>query len=225
MFGIEYIKEVWNNFLIGVRGVIPAEYLFLVYLAIYSLFIALYAIFIWNFYRFIAKKDIIDISLWQYIKTENNFLKKFLTSFFYLVEYLIILPFLVFFWYAILCLFFLVLARTQTIGNILLIGMAIVAAIRITAYYNEDLSRDVAKVFPLTLLAVFIMVPNFFSFESLGERIMEIPSFLQQILYYIFFVVALEFVMRILAMIKQLFTPTEVDSEEDKDKIEEKESL
>ena len=53
---------------------------------------------------------------------------------------------------------------------------------------------------------------------------MEIPSFLQKVLYYIIFVVALEFIMRIFATIKQLFTspsdtsPSDIETAESETK-------
>ena len=213
MADITSVQGIWDNLL----SYIPEKYNFLVFLAVYSVIITIYSIFVWKFYRFMAKKDVIELNLWRYIKTEENIIRKFIASVFYIVEYIIVIPFLVFFWYAILSLFFLVLAKEQTLANILLIGMSIVAAVRITAYFNEDLSNDIAKLFPLTLLAVFLMTPNFFSVNTLIDRIKEIPDFLYQMAYYIIFVVILEIILRVLAVIKQLFSPPEEDDDEDED--------
>ena len=213
MADITSVQGIWDNLL----SYIPEKYNFLVFLAVYAIIITIYSIFVWKFYRFMAKKDVIELNLWKYIKTEENIIRKFVASVFYIVEYIIVIPFLVFFWYAILSLFFLVLAKEQTLANILLIGMSIVAAVRITAYFNEDLSKDIAKLFPLTLLAVFLMTPNFFSVNTLIDRIKEIPDFLYQMAYYIIFVVILEIILRVLAVIKQLFSPPEEDDDEDED--------
>ncbi len=197
---------------------VPEQYRFLVYLAVAAIVITIYVVFVWKFYRFLAKKDIVEIHLWEYIKTEHNILKKFFASILYLVEYIIVMPFLVFFWYLVFCVFLLFLAREQSIANVLLIGMAIVAAVRISAYLSEDLSKDVAKLLPFTLLAFFILTPGFFSFAGIFDRIKEIPSFFRQILYYIIFVVALEFIMRLFTVIYHLFSPAkEVEEGEEKE--------
>src|SRR3989344_1147341 len=213
MADITSVQGIWDNLL----SYIHEKYNFLVFLAVYAIIITIYSIFVWKFYRFMAKKDVIELNLWRYIKTEENIIRKFIASVFYIVEYIIVIPFLVFFWYAILSLFFLVLAKEQTLANILLIGMSIVAAVRITAYFNEDLSNDIAKLFPLTLLAVFLMTPNFFSVNTLIDRIKEIPDFLYQMAYYIIFVVILEIILRVLAVIKQLFSPPEEDDYEEEE--------
>jgi len=207
------VQAMWSNLI----RYVPEQYDFLAFLAVYAIIITIYSIFVWKFYRFLARKDVVELNLWRYIKTEGNMIKKFIASVFYIVEYMIVMPFLVFFWYVILSLFFLVLAKEQTIANILLIGMSVVAAVRITAYFNEDLSKDLAKMLPFTLLAVFLMTPNFFSVETLIDRIKEIPNFLYRMAFYIIFVVLLEIILRILAVIKQLFSPPEKDDEDEEE--------
>lgn len=212
---IETIQGVWDNLI----SYIPEGYSFLAYLAVYAIIITLYAIFVWKFYRFLSRKDVVELNLWKYIKTEEDVIRKFIASIFYIIEYIIIMPFLVFFWYAVLSLFFLVLAKEQTLPNILLIGMAVVASVRITAYFNEDLAKDLAKMLPFTLLAVFLVTPNFFAIDTLINRFSEIPNFLYQMAYYIVFVVILEIVLRVLAVFRQMFLPPEEDKEEDEPEV------
>ncbi len=193
---------------------IPERYSFLAFLAVYSIIITIYSVFVWKFHKFVARKDVVELNLWKYIKTEENTMRKFIASVFYIVEYIIVMPFLIFFWFVILSLFLLVFAKDQTMSNILIIGMATVASIRITAYFNEELAKDLAKLFPFNLLAVFLVTPNFFSVDNLISKMIEIPSFLYQMAYYIIFVVFLEIVLRIAAVIRQLFSPPEEDEEE-----------
>lgn len=207
---MESMQRVWDNLISSV----PERYSFLAYLAVYAVIITLYSLFVWKFHKFLANRDVVEFNLWRYIKTEENIIRKFIASIFYTVEYIIIMPFLVFFWFAILALFILVLAKEQTLANILLISMAIVASVRITSYFNEDLSRDIAKVFPFTLLVVFLVTPNFFSVESMIDRIKDIPGFLTQMAYYIIFVVLLEVVMRLITVLKQFLSPPEKDDED-----------
>jgi len=84
-------------------------------------------------------------------------------------------------------------------GTILLISATVIAAIRMTSYYRKELSQDVAKLFPFTLLAVAVLEPGFFKenfLERVASRIIEIPDFLGLILTYLVFIVLLEAVLR-----------------------------
>ena len=74
-------------------------------LFILVLIIVIYSIFIWKFYRFISKKNILQLNLNKYNKTEHPFLTKILAATFYFLEYIIILPFLIFFWFAVFTFF------------------------------------------------------------------------------------------------------------------------
>ncbi len=209
MFDIKGVQGILQNW----QSALPENYQFLVPLAGYVILIALYGIFIWKFYRFLAKRDIIELNLWKYSRLEHAGLRKFFATILYLVEYIIIMPFIIFFWFVFLCLFLMLIAKELAIERILLIGIAIVAAIRITAYFNEDLSRDLAKMFPFTILAVFLVTPGFFSLSALFARAIEIPLFFKEILFYILFVVGLEFVMRIFSTIRRLIVSEEIDAE------------
>lgn len=202
---IDDMQAIWSGFMRG----IPEQYSFLVYLAVYAVVITIYATFVWKLHKFMGRRDVVELNLWKYIKTEENAARKLIASFFYIVEFIILMPFLVFFWYAIFSLFFLVLAKEQPISNILLIGMAIVASIRISSYFNQNLSKELAKLLPFTLLAVFLTTPQFFSVENLISRLAEMPDFFDNMLYYIIFVGALETVLRIFTVIKELFMPPE----------------
>ena len=168
--------------------------------------IIIYSIFIWKFYQFIAKKDIIKLNLNQYNRFRHNVLIKISASLLYFLEYIIILPFLVFFWFVIFSLFLLVLieASSET-ANILLISAAVISAIRVTAYYSEDLSKDLAKVIPFTLLAIALITPNFFDISRFISRFGEIPSFINSVLFYLVFIIVLEVVLRILDFVFSLF--------------------
>ena len=120
-----------------------------------------------------------------------------LAGFFYLLEYIVILPFLIFFWFLIFTFFLLVLTESLPVGTLLIISATIIAAIRMTAYYNEDLSKDLAKLIPFTLLGVSIINPNFFDVSRIISQISEVPQFVTHIVSYLIFIVALEIVLRI----------------------------
>lgn len=195
---------------------IPVEYRFLVNFAFYALFIAVYAIFVWEFYTMLAKRDLLELNLKKYNRTEHPFLNKLFASLLYLAEYIIILPVVTVFWFAVLSLFLLLLSKGQTVQQILLVSAGIVTAIRLTSYFKEGLSRDLAKIFPFTVLVIFLLEPNFFSIQEFTSRLLEIPSFLQHIVFYIGIIAGIEIIIRFFYLIlDMIFTrKTETESAE-----------
>ena len=185
------------------------------------LLIVLYCIFIWKFYRFVAKKNVIGLDLNKYNKSKNPLLTKLLAGSLYLLEYIIILPFLIFFWFAIFTLFLIVLTQNQNISQILIISATVIAAIRMASYYKENLSQEIAKILPFTLLAISVLNPSFFlETQYLGRivnQLMQIPSFLSNIAYYLLFIIILEIILRLFEFIFSLFrlekTPKKVKKE------------
>lgn len=175
----------------------------------------IYSIFVFKFYTFLARKDVFKLDLNQYNQAEHPALKKILSIIFYVIEYIVLFPVFVFFWFAILTILLSFLAKEQTVQNILLVSIAVVGAVRITAYYNEDLSRDLAKMLPFALLAIFLVNISYFSFAGSIEVIKQIPSVLSLLLYYLFFVIILEFILRIAHSIASIFMPKKEEPETD----------
>jgi len=170
-----------------------------------ALLILIYAIFIWKFYRWISTKNLLELNLNKYNKSEHPATAKMLAGLFYLLEYIVILPFLIFFWFLIFTFFLLVLTDSLPVGTLLIISATVIAAIRMTAYYNEDLSRDLAKLVPFTLLGVSLIKPNFFDVSRIISQIGEIPQFATHIIAYLLFIVALEVVLRIFEFAFSIF--------------------
>src|SRR3989344_2127259 len=112
------------------------------------------------------------------------------------VQNLVLIPVLVFFWFGVLSILMLLLSRNHTPDTILLSTISIVAAVRITSYYNEDLSKDLAKMIPFALLGIFLVDISYFSLEKSIEVATQLPLYWKQFFYYLVFVVAIEFVMR-----------------------------
>lgn len=159
-------------------------------------FILVYSIFIWKFHEFISKKNFLGLNLNKYNRAVHPVLDKFLASVLFLIEYLLILPILVFFWFAVLALFLILLTDGISVSTILLISATIVATIRMIAYYRADLAREIAKLFPLTLLAVAITTPGFFDLQRIFLNFSAIPSFFQNIVWYLLFIIIIEFILR-----------------------------
>jgi len=196
------------NFFQGIINSVPEEYRILVNLGFYTIFIAIYAVFIWKFYKFLASREILELNLKQYNRSEYPGLEKFLAIVLFSVEYIVILPFLVFFWFAVLSLFLLVLSEADP-KQILLISAAIIASTRITAYIGEELSKDLAKILPFTILATFLLNPKFFNTLNVFEKFLQIPTLFKNILFFIVFIFGIELVLRAIYSIAQLFTSTD----------------
>ena len=85
-----------------------------------------------------------------------------------------------------------------------------------TAYYKEDLARELAKLIPLTLLTVTIS-QGLFNFNKIIEQIQLIPTFFSDIWSYLIFIILIEFILRILDIIFvafDLYNEEEVKTED-----------
>ncbi len=196
----EVFVDAYNNVLASV-----GNYGILVTLLVFTVLIAVYSVFVFYFYRNLARKNLIGLNLSQYNRTENPGLNKFLAIVFYVLEYLIILPILVVLWFAVLAIFLVLLSKIDNVGTILMICAGLIAAVRITSQVSENLSRDLAKIVPFTLLALFLIEPNFFDFSLLIGRFNQIPSVLVKIPYYLLFIVGIEIIGRVVAIFDKLF--------------------
>ena len=134
-------------------NIFPDKYALVITLVFFTAVIALYAIFVYYFYRFLGKKNIIELNLNKYNQSENSFFIKFFAFLFYVLEYLIILPVLTLIWFAVFSSFLLLLSKSFDIATVLTISAALIASVRVTSYISQNLSRDLAKMLPFTLLA------------------------------------------------------------------------
>lgn len=219
--GIENaFTDVYSSFL----NSMPEHYQLLFNIFLFTILIALYSIFVFQFYKFLARKNIIKLNLSQYNTSEHPFLSKFLAVILFLLEYIIILPILVFSWFAILSFLLLLLSRDQPIEQILLVSAAVVGAIRVTSYFKEDLSKDLAKVFPFTVLIIFLLSPNPLEFVSVLGKISQLPLFINNIFYYLVFIICFEIFIRFIYTITYLFKhPEEQEKEEIKEALKDEE--
>lgn len=164
--------------------------------------IVVYLIFIFEFYRFVARRDVFELKLRRYshgpISRGIAAIQNLLRVVFYVLEYLLFYPILIIIWYLAFVALLTFLTRDLPIESLLLIAMAVVSGIRVTAYYSEDLSRDLAKMLPLALLGVVVLEGAVaISFERSFELVLEIRTHWQRILTYLLFLIPLEFVLRI----------------------------
>lgn len=190
-FGLKAI-DVYNSFI----SIFPDYVKDFVILFLLVLIIVLYSVFIWKFYRFIARKNIIGLNLSKYNKSQHPFLEKLFAVILYFVEYIIILPFIIFFWFSVFAIFLILLTEGIDMKSILIITATIIASIRMVSYYNEDLSKDLSKLLPFTLLAITITKPGFFNIETILGHFSEFSGFFDKIVFYLIFIISLEIILR-----------------------------
>ena len=65
-----------------------------------------------------------------------------------------------------------------------------------TAYYNEDLSRDLAKILPFAVLGIFLIDASFFDMNASLDVLREANRHRETIFYYWAFLVVVEFALR-----------------------------
>ncbi len=160
----------------------------LLYLAIS---IAIYSILIWHFYRFIAKRDIFKIASKKHVKTVG-FLK-----------YGFLFPLVAVGFFTGFALMLLFLAKDLEIATVLSTSFAIIVAIRITAYYNEDLSKDMAKLLPFVLLGVFLVDPSYFRWSDILTKIDSLPEFFTICIQFILIIMVTEWILRVVLAVVQ----------------------
>jgi hypothetical protein len=94
------------------------------------------------------------------------------------------------------------LSKGQTVQQILVISATLMAAIRIISYYDEDAAKETAKLIPITVLGVFLVDPAYYSTAIVIERLYSIPSLMSLVVSYLFFIILLEWTLRVLHRIR-----------------------
>jgi len=158
---------------------------------VFTIGMLFYALFVWSFYKKLSKRDLFKLDMKKSI-------------FLSLLKHVIIFPFYVAFWFVILSIFLFIMAKDVSVRNVALISIALMSTVRITSYLKEDLSQDLAKLIPLALLAIFLINPNFFSWDLLVMRLEAMPSLGFELLQFLVFAIGLEWILRILYSVKLL---------------------
>lgn len=159
--------------------------------------IVIYSIFVFSLYSLISKRDILKLNLKQYNTTKHPGWKKTNDILLYILEYIIVLPFIVFLWFSAFSLLLATLTQAINFETILIVTIALIGAIRIAAYYNESLAEEMAKLVPFTILGILLVDITTFSGFSLTESFNQIPLLLPQIIYYFVGIVILEIILLI----------------------------
>ena len=207
---ISSIPEISRASFAELSNITSMEYFDIVKpLLVFVIGITIYSVFIFKFYRFIARRNVFELGLNKYSEAYEGFFETIATWFFYVVENLILIPLCIFFWFVVIAAALLILSKSTTPNQLLLVSISLVAAIRIASYYNENLSQDLAKMIPFALLGIYLVDASFFSIGQTLEIAKQIPSLWKISVYYLLFVVALEFILRIVYGIFGVFRDSE----------------
>jgi len=149
--------------------------------------ITIYAVVIYHFYRYIARRDVFKQSESKHSKA-IGFLK-----------YFFLFPFVAMLFFMGFSLIFIFLTESYEIIEIMYVAFAVIIAIRITAYYTEDLSKDVAKMLPFAILGIFLIDSSYFSMDTVNERInaLMLPENVNAIIQFLILIILVEWILRI----------------------------
>lgn len=197
------ILEAYNSTL----SAVPESFQNFINLFLIVIIIVVYSVFIWKLHKFVGTKNILNLNLNQYNKVEHPTTAKIVAGLFYFLEYIIILPFLIFFWFSLFSIF-LILVIDLELQTILFISAAVIAAIRMTSYipnYGETLAKEIAKLLPLNLLAIALLTPGFFNIGRVFSHFGRLDDLFSIILIYLFLIVILEIILRFFEFVFSIF--------------------
>ena len=114
--------------------------------------------------------------------------------------YVITFPFLSFLFVLVIAVSMLFMAKFSTndlsTREVLTLAMAVVLAIRVCAYFSEHAAADLAKVMPLSMLAVVLVTNGVSDLQESLENLKAIDDDPMLLLLFFVVVVVVEFVLR-----------------------------
>ena len=169
--------------------------------------IVLYSTFVFKFYRFLAKKDLIDADFSQYSQGFTGFMKRLIDGLLLIVQNILFAPFLISFWVLILAVILTVLSGGDDLYWNVLVATSVVGSVRVISYFSEDLARDVAKMLPFAVLGVFLVDSGSFNWDAVSILWGQLDEFAISFASSMALVVLLETALRILSTLKEIISP------------------
>jgi len=145
------------------------------------------------YYKQLARKDLFGIP-------KLNMKSKFANVFdriVYFLKYLFVFPIYSFIWFLIFSFLLFVLSKSRPIEDILFLGIIVVAATRMGAYVSEKLAEDMAKLLPLTLIAIFLMDPKTVTLQTITSSFATLSQQIPRMAKYLLFIIVTEWLLRI----------------------------
>jgi len=191
---IDILTNSYNDFV----AIMPQDLKMIPQLFLISMAIVFFSVLTWFIYNYLARRDLLKLNLSKYDKDEDAAEEKSIAILLYVLEFIIITPVVIFISFIVFAMFFIIFAKDLEVGTIMLICAALISAVRIISYFKEELSKELAKLIPLTLLAVIIATPGFFDIATTIGRISQIPLFFDSAFFYLLFIFIWEILLRVL---------------------------
>ena len=166
--------------------------------------VAVYSGFVFVFYRALAKKDLVQLDLSKYSNDFGGNVKKYLRSVLFVVKYIVIIPILIAFWTLVLAVILTLLSDSSDHARSALIATSVVGAVRILAYWTEDLSRDVAKMLPFAVLGVFLVGSTSVQWSEFEELLRNLPELAKSFFSSLILLAILETLLRIATTLSRI---------------------
>ena len=186
MFDLEWMKGL--NLADGIEALKPAAY--------FAISVGVFSFAIFHLHRFMSKSDffLIDVSP---LRKSGRLLRILLFCVIYLFRYTLLLPMVTYLWFWILVAIVAFLYNSREPREVLLMAMAVLTAVRVTSYYNEDLARDISKILPYGLLGIFLVNLGQINLETSFALMGRIGSEMANAFYYWAYVTCQELILRI----------------------------
>ena len=172
----------------------------------FALVLAAYTMTVFYFCRFISKRDVIRF---QYaglrsLVARNTALRVLLFSWIWSVRYGVLFPLVAYGWFVMLTAMLAILYNSREPAQLILISMSVITAVRVTAYLDEDLSRDIARILPFALLGLFIASFNDIEIGATVRLLREAVQEWERLIYYWVYVILQELVLRFAVPVVQV---------------------
>ena len=166
--------------------------------------IAVYSGFVFMFYRILAKKDLLTLDLSKYADDFGGKVKKYLRSVLFVIQYIVVVPVLIAFWTLVLAVILTLLSDSSDHTRNALIATSVVGAVRILAYWTEDLSRDVAKMLPFAVLGVYLVSSTSVQWSEFRELLESLPELAKSFFSSLMLLAILETLLRIVSTLSRI---------------------
>lgn len=167
--------------------------------------IAAYSGFVFMFYRLLAKRDILTLDLKRFEDSMTGRIRVFFRSLLFVAQYVLLIPILIGFWTVVMATILTLLSDSSDHSRNAMIATSVVGAVRILAYWTEDLSRDVAKMLPFAVLGVFLVGSTSVNFSEFEALYSNLPELADAYLNSLILLSILETVLRVGHVVKDLF--------------------
>ena len=166
--------------------------------------IAVYSGFVFMFYRILAKKDLLTLDLSKYADDFGGKVKKYLRSVLFVIQYIVVVPVLIAFWTLVLAVILTLLSDSSDHTRNALIATSVVGAVRILAYWTEELSRDVAKMLPFAVLGVYLVSSTSVQWSEFRELLESLPELAKSFFSSLVLLAILETLLRITSTLSRI---------------------